>query len=126
MSEQIIPMNYRGYIIDFAPEYTRSKYQFVHEDYDGDEDKRIGVRDDLQQCMLDIDDQVIEWQAGRIESALSFAVQYGGIDGDHHKAWVIDQMVRALAGDDYTDLVAKACAGEDGPDTFDWNVGIAP
>ena len=34
----------------------------------------------------------------RIKRALDYAVRYGGIDGDHHKAWVIDQMVRALTG----------------------------
>ncbi len=34
----------------------------------------------------------------KIEKAIEFAVKYGGIDGDHHKAWVIDQMVRALTG----------------------------
>lgn len=86
----------------------------------------------------------------RIEFALDIAVRYGGIDGDHHKAWVIDQMVRALTGcpsvprratyvngepyeysvqgesDEYLKLVADAKNGEDGPETYDWNVGIAP
>ena len=38
----------------------------------------------------------------RIDAAIELAVRYGGIDGDHHKAWVIDQMVRVLAGDGYT------------------------
>ena len=58
--------------------------------------------------------------------ALDLAVRYGGIDGEHHKAWVIDQMVRALAGDGYDELVRKARAGEDGPETFEWDEGIAP
>ena len=73
----------------------------------------------------------------RIEKALSIAIAYGGIDGAHHKDWVIDQMVRALTGcpdvtqthtpqggktyeyqcqgesQDYKDLVAQACDGED-------------
>lgn len=86
----------------------------------------------------------------RIAKALDFAVRYGGIDGDHHKAWVIDQMVRALTGcpkvdligtdcrgekyeysgqgesDEYLKLVANACAGSDGPATYEWAVGIAP
>lgn len=38
--------------------------------------------------------------AEKIAKALSIAFQYGQIDGDHHKAWVIDQMVRALIGND--------------------------
>lgn len=58
------PIQYRGYTIK-SGEYT--KFTFIHEDYDGPEDKRIGDRDDLQQCMLDIDDQVIERQAKEIE-----------------------------------------------------------
>ena len=35
-------------------------------------------------------------------------------------------MVRALAGDQYDEVVAAAKSGEDGPETYDWNVGIAP
>ena len=62
----------------------------------------------------------------RIEQAIDLAVQYGGIDGAHHKSWVIDQMVRALAGEEYEALVANAKAGEDGPDTYEWEEGIAP
>ena len=61
-----------------------------------------------------------------VEAALGVIEQYGGIDGDHHKAWVIDQMVRAIAGEDYEKLVEGAKAGEDGPETFTWEVGIAP
>jgi hypothetical protein len=30
--------------------------------------------------------------------ALQIAREFGGIDGDHHKTWVIDQMVAALTG----------------------------
>lgn len=62
----------------------------------------------------------------RIHKAICLAVQYGGIDGDHHKAWVIDQMVRILAGENYEKIVKEACDGEDGPDTYDWDEGIAP
>ena len=86
----------------------------------------------------------------RIEKAIDVAVRYGGIDGDHHKAWVIDQMVRELTGcpmqkmineygvagpfeyeglgesDEYTELVVRACEGADGPETYSWDVGIAP
>ena len=62
----------------------------------------------------------------KIEKAIELAVRYGGIEGDHHKAWVIDQMVRVLTGDKYDILVREACAGEDGPNTYDWNIGIAP
>lgn len=62
----------------------------------------------------------------RVLNALDLAAKYGGIDGDHHKAWVIDQMVRALAGDRYETFVSFVCSGEDGPNTYEWNEGIAP
>lgn len=65
-------------------------------------------------------------EAERIEKALEVALRYGGIDGDHHKAWVIDQMVRALAGPRYEAWVKSACEGEDGPDTYGWDEGIPP
>jgi hypothetical protein len=62
----------------------------------------------------------------KIQKAIELAVQYGGIAGDHHKAYVIDQMVRTLAGDNYNEIVREAKAGEDGPETYSWNLGIAP
>jgi len=62
----------------------------------------------------------------KIDAAIAVAVQYGSIDGAHHKDWVIDQMIRILAGDDYDLIVANAKAGKDGPETYEWNTGIAP
>lgn len=64
----------------------------------------------------------------RIKAALQTAFNYGGIDGGHHKIWVIDQMVRQLLGSeaDYQAWVASFCEGEDGPDTYEWDEGIPP
>jgi len=85
-----------------------------------------------------------------IEHALQIAVRYGGIDGAHHKDWVIDQIVRALTNcpieekvsedcrgesysfetqgesEAYKELVEWSCDGEDGPNTYSWDKGIAP
>lgn len=61
----------------------------------------------------------------RITDAIIIAVDYGQIDGAHHKMWVIDQMVRALAGDAYEGIIKEFCSGEDGPETYDWDEGIA-
>lgn len=58
--------------------------------------------------------------------ALEIARRYGQEDGAHHKAWVIDQMVRALTGDGYFAWLVEYCDGEDGPDTYTWEEGIAP
>ena len=85
----------------------------------------------------------------RIADALSVIIRYGGIDGSHHKDWVLDQAVRCLTGcpeveltkhngtetytytalgesEEYKKLVSDACAGEDGPETYSWEVGVAP
>lgn len=62
--------------------------------------------------------------------ALKIAAQYGQIDGAHHKTWVIDQMVRELlkACDQvsYEAWVETVKDGEHGPDTYEWDEGIAP
>ena len=62
----------------------------------------------------------------RIKQALYLAKAYGGIDGAHHKTWTIDQMCRALLGDDYEAWVKTVKAGEDGPETYAWDEGIPP
>lgn len=61
-----------------------------------------------------------------ISAALEVAHAFGGIDGDHHKAWVIDQMVRALTHDGYAAWVRAQRAGDDGPNTYAWDEGTAP
>lgn len=62
----------------------------------------------------------------RIKAALVIIERYGGIEGDHHRAWVIDQVVRKLKGDAYEAWVVEMCDGVDGPNTYDWDVGIPP
>jgi hypothetical protein len=63
----------------------------------------------------------------KINAALKVALQYGSTEGGHHKAWVIDQMCRALLDEhEYDGFVALAKDGKDGPDTYEWDEGIAP
>lgn len=62
----------------------------------------------------------------RCDAALEIAFRFGQIDGGHHKTWVIDQMVRVLLGVEYDAWVAEHNAGEDGPQTYRWDIGIAP
>ena len=67
----------------------------------------------------------------RIINALSLAFQYGQTDGDHHKAWVIDQMVRALhgldEGNDFNDAYGEWVADYEGDDgEYTWDTGVAP
>ena len=60
------------------------------------------------------------------DKALSMAMKFGQADGAHHKAWVIDQMVRALTGDGYDKWVASFRRGESGPNTYVWELGVEP
>lgn len=66
----------------------------------------------------------------RIKKALDIAWQYSQIDGAHHKAWSIDQMVRALCGseEEYNKWVAnyEAPESDDTDDYYKWDCGIAP
>lgn len=87
------------------------KYRFL---------KVAQICEDVVYNLVNLSMEERNWRAIRI------AVRYGGIDGEHHKAWVIDQMVRSLAGDRYIQIVADACNGEDGPHTYKWDFGIAP
>jgi hypothetical protein len=89
-------------------------------------------------------------ESSRIKNALELAMRYGGIDGDHHQKWLVDQMVRALTGcplvkgnavdyegvpyeyvaqgesEEYRQWVKEAKDGDAGPDTYDWDEGIPP
>ena len=82
--------------------------------------------------------------------ALLWVEKYGWIDGAHHKNWVLDHVARILKGGKitikqaswagghkeyrfnveptraYYDWVTYLKAGEDGPDTYSYDEGIAP
>jgi hypothetical protein len=62
----------------------------------------------------------------RIDEATGIGIRYGQIDGEHHKMWVIDQMLRALLGDQYEATITESNKGEEGPNTYAWETGIAP
>lgn len=67
----------------------------------------------------------------RIKKALDIAFNYGQVEGAHHKAWVIDQIVRALTGcamestgedsKEYAKFIREYC----GDDTeYEWDTGL--
>ena len=62
-----------------------------------------------------------QFLADRVIDVIKIGIQFGGFDGAHHKSWVIDQMIRKLAGRNYDQIVTDACA-----DGADWDEGIAP
>ena len=55
---------------------------------------------------------------GRI---VTMIVEYGAIDGAHHKQWVLDQCLRLAAGDGYQKMIALYSVEGDV-----WDRGIAP
>lgn len=57
----------------------------------------------------------------KIKQALE-AAKDSQYDGEHHKMWVIDQMVRILSGENYDKWVKEFCDGEEG----EWDIGIPP
>lgn len=69
---------------------------------------------------------IVPSMTSREAEALSLLTRCGQVDGAHHKAWVIDQVTRILAGEYYDLVVSEAKAGEDGPDTYDWDEGVPP
>lgn len=62
----------------------------------------------------------------RVRSALSVARRWGRRRYEYELAWVIDQMVRCLAADKYEHWVAERKKGKNGPNTYDWDTGLAP
>lgn len=62
----------------------------------------------------------------RVCKVMSLIYRYGQTDGDHHKRWLIDQIVRQLLGDNYDKFITFYKDGEDGPDTYEWRTGISP
>jgi len=76
--------------------------------------------------MNEIIEEIFEHGVDNPEAALRVLLDYGQTDGGHHKVWVIDQAVRALAGNRYEELIAAYKDGEDGPDTYEWDEGCAP
>lgn len=88
--------------------------------------KRDWLNPDIEQAILDI--LFKKKDSELIQDALDVIFQYGGIDGDHHKQWVLDQVVTILTGNktEYTKWVRRFENGEDGPRTYIWDKGIAP
>jgi hypothetical protein len=60
--------------------------------------------------------------------AIGLIEEYGGTDGAHHKQWLIDQILRILLEDEesYIKWLKAYCAGDNWPDEYEWDEGIAP
>jgi hypothetical protein len=65
----------------------------------------------------------------KINEAIKIAAAWGQNEELHHLRWVVDQMLRVLAGEHgYARIVAESRIGPNGePDAFPpWDEGIAP
>lgn len=63
-----------------------------------------------------------------VEEAREFIREWGQVDGSHHKAWVIDQVLRILLNteEEYTAWVADYEKEDMDGDWYEWDAGIAP
>jgi hypothetical protein len=59
------------------------------------------------------------------EEVLSLIKDYGGIDGGHHKQWLLDKIVQVITGDEYDEWV-NVYENEDGVYTYEWDRGCPP
>jgi hypothetical protein len=57
----------------------------------------------------------------RAGTAMNIIERFGGFDDGHHKAWVIDQVARALMGPRYDEWAASMAEGD-----YTWDEGIEP
>lgn len=83
---------------------------------------------EAQQCDKDNES---EDSLGILKKIEGIIVQSGQIDGDHHKAWVIDQVMRIIKGDEYESFVEKYEYFDDYGNVqkeqlYEWGVGIPP
>jgi hypothetical protein len=67
----------------------------------------------------------------RVDKALEIIYNYGQIDGDHHKTWVIDQVVRALTAEAYDKWISDYQMADSEEDYlegnyYEWDEGVAP
>lgn len=93
---------------------------------------------DIKNEIYELEEKVDDLQ-GRIRDALDVLFNYGQTDGEHHKTWAIDQVVRILCGC-YYDREVGECMSQtkeyrqwiddycyvNGEQEYEWDCGIAP
>lgn len=62
----------------------------------------------------------------RINKAVELGIRHGGHDGEHHKSWVIDQMLRILLNESYEKVIKESCKDENGEIVHEHDCGITP
>ena len=67
----------------------------------------------------------------KIKKIEDIIIRYGQTDGGHHKAWVLDQIMRTIKKEKYEDFVKEyEYTNDEGNPTeekeYQWETGIAP
>lgn len=108
------------------PEYTDDEYEDLQWDLDHKEDEIRDLENEIDE-LEDENDRLSEIE-DRVDKAIDLVWDYGQVDGDHHKMWVIDQMVRILFGDEekYKEWVDEYEKSDKHGDKYSWETGIAP
>jgi hypothetical protein len=68
-------------------------------------------------------------ECSKCKDVLDLIREHGGIDGGHHKQWLLDRILRAILGGKYGDWVHDYNFEEtdgDGNPGFEWDTGVAP
>lgn len=71
------------------------------------------------------DPEVVD-DKGKIIAIQELITSWGGIDGSHHKQWLLDEIVQVITGDGYDTWVTAYNNGTEGPNTYEWDKGISP
>ena len=74
-------------------------------------------------CIKYLIDPNIDTLTEKVRESVETILSYGGIEGDHHRAWTIDQTLFAILGEEEYKKVIEQY--EDGGE-YEWDVGIAP
>lgn len=61
----------------------------------------------------------------RFVKALEIGLTYGAVNGETHKMWCIDQMMRALLKDEYEEVITEYKKPVNGH-TYEWSEGVEP
>lgn len=83
-NEMSMPINYKKWKIDYADSYTRYKYKYVHTDYDGWEDDRVGYADSLRECYSLIDEYESDFRDTLLNKAY---MKMYGVMNDYDANW---------------------------------------
>lgn len=67
-------------------------------------------------------------ESDKINLALDCILMNGGVDGAHHKQWVLDQVVRILAGESYKAWCLEYSGDPEDEQNYygEWDEGISP